>query len=384
MKVSIIEPVGGHAGLEIYDLGVCVALDDANCDVFLYTCNKIKAFGFEKKFTIKRYFGKMYDLKRNKILRAISFFKGLCISLLDIFRNKSDIVYLHVFTFSAIECAILLTALIFSKKIVINIHDPIKFGIPSNRHVKNVFSKCLFFKKVMVTTHTAYSKNVIREVFPHLPVSIMPHSDIDLLYDSPMSVAECKTKVGLKHNLRYVLFFGQIKSTKGVDTLLKSWADVSRTLSNVRLLIVGRCYQDDPSNYKRIIEREGISSSVIWREMYVDDTEVPCYFKSVELVVLPYNRIYSSGVLLRAFGYGTPVIVSDQSAFIEIVGDSNSAIVFETGDYGDLAQKLKLALGDQELLKRLSVNAKALIQRRHSWEYVGKKMCTMFREAIRE
>lgn len=383
LKVAMIELVGGHGGLDIYDLGVCNSIVDNDCKVVFYTCDKTKGYALEKYFNIKRYFKGIYG-KGNSLIRFILFLKGLTLTFFDIKKSKPDIIYLHIFTFSLIELFVLLMSLIFSVKIFVNIHDPLTFGNKSNYYVKRFFLKLLYLHKVCVTTHTSYSRSVLLESFPSLPVLIMPYSDIDNLYDEMMSKEDCKKKLDLDIGLKYVLFFGQIKSTKGLDTLLKSWAAVALSDDKLRLLVVGRCYQHDCNLYKKIINDEGIQDSVIWNEFYVEDADVPCFFRASDLIVLPYTRIYSSAVLIRAVGYGTPLIVSDQSAFTEIIENNLSAIVFNTGDSSDLSNKLINAFKNESILSEMSDNAKMIVGHKHSWDRIGKEMKHIFWKSLSE
>ncbi|MFO7657146.1 MAG: glycosyltransferase family 4 protein [Bacteroidales bacterium] len=374
----MIEPVGGYGGLEIYDLGVCKALADVGCDVTLYTCVNTGGQELEGYFSIKRVFGDMYNQKKNKLIRAYFFVIGLFKVVINTFKSRSDIIYCHIFTFSFVEFLILLTSALSNIKYVINIHDPVSFGKRNNKFLIFLFSKIFSKKNVFVTTHTFYSKKTLNKIFPSLPVAVMAYSDVDFLYKNSYSEASCRNEIELNNDNEYVIFFGQIKSSKGIDTLIEAWKIVHKINSNYRLLIVGRCWQNDCSKYVRQIESLGLGESVIWREEYVPDCDVHCYFKSSSLIVLPYTRIYSSAVLIRSLDYGKPVIVSDQEAFTEIVSDHETALVFKTGSAVDLSKKIIELLTDVELQKYLVENSKKLIERDFTWIVIGKKMQHLF------
>lgn len=377
IKVSMIETVGGHGGLEVYDFGVCKSLVDAGCDVTLYTCDKTKGEGFESAFKIKRLFNNIYG-DSLPLLRFISFLKGMFATFIDINRRKPDVIYLHVFTFSVIEFLLLCMSLLVKSKIFVNVHDPVSFGRSDNKLLKSWFFRIFKMKSVNVSTHTSYSKTIMSEMFPGLDVVLMPHSDIDFIYDNKQSSEVCRAELGLDSNAQYALFFGQIKKTKGLSVLLNSWASVVSVFPEAKLLIVGRCWQNDCGVYKSLIVENNIADNVIWIEKYIDDYDVPMYFRSSDVVVLPYSRIYSSGVVLRSMGYATPVVVSDQSAFTEIIEDGKDGVVFKTDDYADLSDKLISILSDSEKRRELSLNASNKINNNHSWDVIGKKMQCIF------
>lgn len=378
LKVAMIEPVGGHGGLEIYDFGVCKSLSENGCDVDLYTCDQTKGDSLESVFGIKRYFKNIYG-KHNIFIRLINFLKGLALTIFDLRRKKPDVVYLHVFTFSAIELLIILMAFFLRAHIFVNVHDPISFGNKENHFIKYLFGKVLGSKKVSVTTHTNFSKSVLCEIFPDIKVTLMPHSDIDFLYDDKKTKNECKTALDLQQDEQYVLFFGQIKKTKGLDVLLKSWKEVQERVPSAKLLVVGRCWRNDCSLYKTLIGEEGIDGSVVWNESYIEDQFVPYYFRAADVVVLPYTRIYSSGVLFRSMGYGTPTIVSDQEAFTQFIKDRENGWVFPTNNTGQLSDCLIEALTDNDKTIKVAKNAVSFLEMNNSWDVVGKQMSLIFR-----
>jgi glycosyltransferase involved in cell wall biosynthesis len=143
------------------------------------------------------------------------------------------------------------------------------------------------------------------------------------------------------------------------------------------VLIVGRQWQDGTSDYRKIIENYDVQGSTIWINERIDDDIVNLYFKSSDIVVLPYTEIYSSGVLLRAIGYKKPLIVSDQEAFLEVV-DKESAFIFKTGSVSNLTDTLKTSIEDQDLRNKAQLKLTKLIDEKYSWNKIGKVMREYF------
>ena len=61
------------------------------------------------------------------------------------------------------------------------------------------------------------------------------------------------------------------------------------------------------------------------------------YYASSDIVVLPYRRIYQSGVLMMSLCYKKPVIVSDLPSFKEIIVDQENGVFFSSDDSVSLA-----------------------------------------------
>lgn len=378
LKIAFVEPVGAHGGLEVYDLGACSALVANDCVVELYTSEKTRDLVEASGLRVLKYFGKMYDKNISILRRFFIFLVGLIRVRCRQRLFKPDIVYAHIFTFSFQELCVFCVLLTCRARLFINVHDPITFGNSSSAFIKYIFSKLLSLKRVRVTTHTKYSRSVMNDVFPRINVAVMPYSDIDFINSARGGTPECKNYLGLSARYRYVLFFGQIKKTKGLDVLIRAWQVVASEIPDIKLLIVGRCWHDEAELYRALILSMGLNDRVEWVEKYIDDQDVPSYFKASELVVLPYTRIYSSAVLVRSIGYGTPFIISDEAAFVEVAGSNQPAAVFESGDVGGLAKRLVCALTNRELLFQMRENTALLSSGRFSWDAVGCEMKSVF------
>ena len=55
IRVAVIEPVGGHGGLNYYDFSLCNCLKTAGIDVILDTCDETR-FTDKTSFKVKKYF----------------------------------------------------------------------------------------------------------------------------------------------------------------------------------------------------------------------------------------------------------------------------------------------------------------------------------------
>ena len=86
---------------------------------------------------------------------------------------------------------------------------------------------------------------------------------------------------------------------------------------------------------------------------YIKDSEVAYLYKNARCVVYPYISATQSGVLSLAFYYNVPVIASDVPFFQEIIGHSNTGILFRTGNVDDLSDKLmKILQIDSSAMKQ--------------------------------
>ena len=137
-------------------------------------------------------------------------------------------------------------------------------------------------------------------------------------------------------NGRTLLHFGFLRSTKGLDILLRALPGIAAEVPDVRLVVAG-----DPlepvDGLERLAFELGVAPHVEWRLGYVDDAEIPGLLEQATAVVLPYRKIESSGVLATALGHGRPAVVSDVGSLGETVREFGAGLVVPPEDPAALA-----------------------------------------------
>jgi glycosyltransferase involved in cell wall biosynthesis len=125
---------------------------------------------------------------------------------------------------------------------------------------------------------------------------------------------------------RTLLFFGLIREYKGLDVLLEALPEISKA----RLVVAG-----DPLDPVEPIDLDG---RVEWRLGFRPQHEVRELMAQAAIVVLPYRRLDSSGVLATAIGYRRPVVVTDVGSLGEIVREFRAGEVVPPNDAPALAK----------------------------------------------
>ena len=125
-------------------------------------------------------------------------------------------------------------------------------------------------------------------------------------------------KLNLDPDFKYILFFGFIRDYKGLDLLLKAFADERFRKMPLKLLIAGEFYTD-PKPYLQLIEDLGLKDHVILSNDFIPDSEVVNYFCASDLVVQPYKSATQSGVTQIGYHFNKPMIITDVGGLSEFV-----------------------------------------------------------------
>lgn len=386
-NISIVEPVGGHGGLDFYNLGLTEALSKLGCEVYLYTSDTTKLDNEIKdiKTIVRKYYKNIYT-NENKIIRGLRYVKGTFKSLIKSKMDKVQVAHFHIYNFSNLELLNMRLFKLLSIKIVATIHDVDKLSDFDEAHSSKMYQN---FKKVIdnVIVHTDFTKNELQKKFTGISdsyISVVPHGDIDFMYNSNIKKLDALSILNLNkfYDRQIILLFGQIKKVKGLDVLLKAFAIIKDKYPNSMVLVAGKLWKNKEDEYIKIIQDNKMNNQVFLDLKFITNEEVPLYFKIADVVALPYKKIYNSGVILRAMDYGSTLIVSNLEPLTKIISHNENGYIFESENVEDMAQKLDELLTNNNLRNKLKYNAKDYIMKNFSLDIVANKTLAVYRKTL--
>jgi len=155
------------------------------------------------------------------------------------------------------------------------------------------------------------------------------------------------------NKVRKVLFFGRIIPVKDLKTLLRAWSMIEKENKAIELSIVGPADE----NYKKELDsliRELKLRNVKFLGAVFDLKKKIAVYDRADIFVLPSKREGMPQVLVEAMARGNIVIASDITANKEIVKDGKNGFLFKQGDAEELADKLKMVIGEYGRLKKIA------------------------------
>lgn len=176
----------------------------------------------------------------------------------------------------------------------------------------------------------AMSKSVLQDLrlfTKTKPAAFSPHPLYDH-YGIRLNREKALQLLDLPTSHRYVLFFGFIRSYKGLDILLQAFSDERLRHSDIKLIVAGEFYGDS-TPYLNLIKTLGIGDNVILRTDFIPDSEVNRYFSAADIVAQPYKTATQSGVTQIAFHFEKPMLVTNVGGLPEIVPDGKIGYVVE-------------------------------------------------------
>ncbi len=378
-RVALIEPVGSHGGMDYYDSGLAGAITRQGGYVKWYTCQGSQICG-DALFPLEPAFVGIWG-KDAAWLRGLRYIKGLFKSLIDARLNKINIVHYHLFHVGVLELIGVLLAKAFFFKVVLTVHDVESFRPGMHSGFLRNFTYLL---SSAVIVHNVVSKTELLRINPEIESKtyVIPHGSYLGLIAPRISKEAARQSLKLPLKEKVILFFGQIKEVKGLDLLIEAFGKVASNIAPVKLVIAGKVWKADFSKYQSLIDKYEIANNCRLEIRYIPDDEISAFYSCADLIVLPYRKIYQSGVLLMAMSYGVPVLASDLPGMREIVRDEVNGYLFESGNAESLARKLVDVFSAEESLSKVVANASKDMETSFSWNEIALKTLATYQKIL--
>ena len=158
---------------------------------------------------------------------------------------------------------------------------------------------------------------------------------------------EARKKLKLEPKTPLLLFFGLIRSYKGLDLLIDAMATNPLLDSKTELLIVGEFY-DNIDKYQGQIKRLGLESRIRIVDKFVPFEVARDYFCATDVIVQPYKTATQSGITPLAYYYETPVVVTDLAGLKTPIQSDQTGEISNQNPL-DLSSKITSLLAPEQL-----------------------------------
>jgi len=169
----------------------------------------------------------------------------------------------------------------------------------------------------------------------------------------------------------YIVAFAGGAIHKNIPRLLSAFA-LSKISSQHKLVLIGTI----PAN----VDSKKLAGNVI-ATGYVPDEHILPLLSSAELFILPSLYEGFGMPVLEAQQAGVPVLCSTAGSLPEVAGES--AVLFNPYSIDDMAEKIRLVLGDHSLRDALRHKGLANVQR-FTWEKTAQETLSVYEQVCKK
>jgi len=190
-----------------------------------------------------------------------------------------------------------------------------------------------------------------------------------------------RAKYPILKDKKIILFLSRINFKKGLDILVKAFADIARKREDVYLVIAGPDNEGYSRRVKGWLAKEEMLNRVIFTGMLVGQDKL-AVFKDSDLFVLPsYSENFGMAVI-EAMACGIPVVISNKVGIYREIQENNSGVVVECQE-GSLCEGIRSILDNENFAQELSSKGKKMVAEYYNIDRVAYKMIESYKEILK-
>ncbi len=295
-------------------------------------------------------------------------------------RNRVDIVASHfpLFTFACLD-------LIAHRPIVVHFHGPwaaesrFEGGSPLVASSQFVIEKLVYARAERAIVLTRAFGDILHRDYgvPLEKIRVIPGGvDVTRFNVSP-SRADARSRLGLPLNRPVIVVVRRLAKRMGLETLIASFAHVSKLKGGAVLVIVGSGHLADA--LKRQAREAGLDDSIVFAGR-VPEAELPLYYRAADISIVPSVTLEGFGlVVAESLACGTPTLVTPVGGLPEVVSGLSRHLVLEDNGSAAITRGLHAALAGS--LPLPSADACAEYARKHfSWPIIAGQVKSVYGE----
>lgn len=172
----------------------------------------------------------------------------------------------------------------------------------------------------------------------------------------------------LEQKKPHILVVGRLHPQKGLDILIRAFAQIYSCHKQWKLIVVGDGAQR--KELKELSVKLGISTHVEWKGYLGDVTP---YYKECSIFVQASRYEGMPNTVLEAMSYALPVIITDaQIGIVDIIENKISGIIVPVENIDELANNMELLIENSELRNKIGKKGWETIQIYDSGKIIPK------------
>lgn len=234
-----------------------------------------------------------------------------------------------------------------------------RWHLKTLKHVDHLFA---------VTTE---AKQFYNNLMPSKKVTVIP---------AGIDVSKYILKGKAKHDPNIILALCYLIKRKGIDVLIKSFAQVVKEHPEARLWIVGNGPEEN--NLKKLAAELGLNKQVrFWG--FVDNKQVAKYYADAGVFVSPTRNEPFGQTFLEAMAAGVPIVASHTGGIPDIV-TKDVGFTHPIDDVDELAAILIKMLKDPKKMGEMGEAAKKRVIKYYDWSVIMEQYLEFWDKLIKE
>jgi len=243
--------------------------------------------------------------------------------------------------------------------------DVLLSASPNSLLYKIILKTVLKNSDVIIAVSRGIEKMLTHFGYPTEKIVVIPVGvDTNLFRKQPSKSRDLLQLLRINKNDKIIISVRSFAPIYNVECLIQALPLILKKIPNVKVILLG----GGPSRLKleETVKKLQLENYVNFVGA-VRHKDVPNYLNLADVYVSTSLSDGTSSALLEAMACQLPLVVSDTEANKEWIKDGKNGLLFEKGNYQDLANKVVFLLENECLKEKMSDN-RHIIFNRSSWE----------------
>ncbi len=303
--------------------------------------------------------------------RAIIFFL-VSLPLVIRLRRKFCFDLIHAHMAGPAGFAAVLLGMIFRKPVIVTAHGSDIHSFPKHFFLKQLVIFTLK-RAIWIVAVSQSLKDLILEMGCFHNKVFVIHNGVRHNIFSPMDKIKARRSLNFYVDRKIILFIGSLIQIKGIDILLRAFANMSEK-NHSNLVIIGKGELD--YQLKALAKKLRIESRVHFIGSRKHD-EIPLWLNACDVFCLPSRNEGFPTAIVEALACGRPVVATKVGGIPEAVTNDTLGILVEPDNSEELAATLNKALE-----KEWNYQAIAEYGKRFSWDTIAEEYTELYKNVV--
>jgi len=181
-----------------------------------------------------------------------------------------------------------------------------------------------------------------------------------------------------------IVYFARICETKGIYDLLKVSQIIKKSISNIRICVIGSASTSFLEKLKIIAIDLGIDKNIVWKGYLPTLEEVHIEASKARISVLPTHWDVIPGTITESMQLGLPVVSYKAGSIPELNEDRENVLLNEIGDIEGLAHNIIRLLTDYDLYNTMRERGIDCIKRKYDNNIVLQQHLDCYKNVIED
>lgn len=263
-----------------------------------------------------------------------------------------------------------------------NFRYNIVFQYPFEDHEKHFHA----FKRFGTAKHadqliaaSSYIAQGVERCFGRPAVAIPNGVDPDLFQPDAGRRREIRKKLKIPDSALVLITVAALQGRKGINKVLEVVKLLKSDFPDIRYIVCGDGNENDRETFHAKVKSLGIEANVLFMG---NQQEVAGFYNAADMFVF-FPEFEGFGIVaLEAMASELPIIVSEGSAFPEILADGGGMMV-DPDSPGSAAAAIRSLLQDRGRMAVLGKEGRASVLKKYSWEAVAAQFERLFALQLR-